>query len=139
MGSWNAIISAMEESVFTRIIKGEIPSYKVYEDDKTFAFLDIHPVVPGMTLVITKNQVASFEDLEESDYHALWETVKKVAQKMREVFPDSLKIAVQVEGLEVAHVHVKVFPLHTVEDFRKQPSEEVDSKQLELLVEKMRF
>jgi len=77
----------MQDSIFTSIIKGEIPCHKVYEDDRTLAFLDIHPVQPGMTLVISKIQVSSFLDLSDDDYRALWESVRKVAQKLHETFP----------------------------------------------------
>ena len=108
----------MQDSIFTKIIKGEIPCHRVYEDDKTIAFLDIYPVQEGMTLVVTKNQVDNFEDLSEDDYTALWATVKKVAQKMRRVYPDKAKIAVQVEGLDVPHVHVKLFAINSGDEFR---------------------
>jgi histidine triad (HIT) family protein len=107
-----------EDSVFTKIIKGEIPSYKVYEDDKTLAFLDIHPIQPGMTLVISKTQVPTFMDLSEEDYQALWRTVKKVAERLRMVFPEKKQIGLQVEGLDVPHVHVKLFPIDTGSEFR---------------------
>lgn len=107
----------MQDSVFTKIIKGEIPSYKVYEDEKTIAILDIHPIQPGMVLVITKTQVDNFEDLEAEDYKALWETVQKVAKQLRRVFPERKKIAVQVEGLDVPHVHVKLFPFDKPSEF----------------------
>lgn len=131
----------MEDSVFTRIIKGEIPCSKVYEDDKTLAFLDIHPITPGMTLVVTKKQVANFEDLDDESYQALWRTVQKVALKMREVFPERKKIAVQVEGLDVPHAHVKIFPIDTASDFREQPdfSAEPDHAALTTMADKLRF
>jgi len=107
----------MEDSVFTRIVKREIPSHKVYEDEMTMAFMDIHPIVPGMIVVVPKVQVANFEDLEDADYLALWTTVKKVARKIREVFPDCLKVAVQVEGLDTPdHAHAVLFPLHLDKD-----------------------
>ena len=111
----------MQDSIFTGIIKGEIPCHKVYEDDKTLAFLDIHPVQPGMTLVITKTQTPSFLDLSDEDYHALWDTVRKVAQKLHEVFPAKAKIGIQVEGLDVPHVHVKLIPIDSGEEFRAKP------------------
>jgi histidine triad (HIT) family protein len=108
----------MQDSIFTKIIKGEIPSHKVYEDEKTYAFLDIHPVQEGMVLVVPKVQVAQFMDLEDEDYIALWHTVKKVAQRLHEVYPTKRRIGVQVEGLDVDHVHVKLFPIDTGHEFR---------------------
>lgn len=110
-----------EPSIFTKIIRGEIPCHKVYEDDKTFAFLDIHPVQPGMTLVISKTQAPTFLDLSDEDYAALWGTVKKVAQRLQQAFPAKAKIGIQVEGLDVPHVHVKLIPIDTGEEFRAPP------------------
>src|SRR5688572_15507369 len=71
------ILLAMQDSVFTKIIKGEIPSHKIYEDDKTLAFLDIHPQQPGQTVVVPKTQVNFVWDLGEDDYRALMSTVQK--------------------------------------------------------------
>lgn len=110
-----------EPSIFTKIIRGEIPCHKIYEDDKTFAFLDIHPVQPGMTLVITKTQAPTYLDLSDEDYQALWATVRKVAHKLRQAFPDKSKIGIQVEGLDVPHVHVKLIPIDSGEEFRTPP------------------
>ena len=73
-----------EPSIFTKIINGDIPSYKVYEDDMTLAFLDIYAVVPGHTLVVPKKQVEFVWDLEAEDYEALFATVKKVAVRLRQ-------------------------------------------------------
>ncbi len=117
----------MEDSIFTKIIKGEIPSYKVYEDEKTMAFLDIHPVQTGMVLVVTKNQVPTFYELEPDDYQALWSTVKKVAIRMKEVFPEKKQIGIQVEGLDIDnHVHIKLIPIDTGWEFRTEPDFETE-------------
>src|SRR5437660_2164632 len=75
----------VQDSIFTKIIKGEIPSHKVYEDDRTFAFLDIHPVQPGHTLVIPKKQIEFVWDLPDEDYMAVMLAAKKIARRMREV------------------------------------------------------
>ena len=108
----------MQDSIFTKIIKGEIPCHKIYEDERTLAFLDIHPVQPGMVVVVPKRQVENFEDLELDDYTAVWATVQKVAKQLRHVFPQKAKIAVQVEGFDVPHAHVKVFPVSNAAEFR---------------------
>jgi len=108
----------MSDSIFTKIIKGEIPCHKIYEDDKTVAFLDIHPIQPGMVLVVSKTQVGNFYELDQQDYAALFATVKKVAQKLKQVFPDKRRIGTMIEGLDVDHVHVKLFPLDTGDEFR---------------------
>ncbi len=106
----------MADTIFTKIIRGEIPSHKIYEDDKTFAFLDIHPKQPGHVLVIPKKQVDHIWDLDDADYVALMETVKKVGQRVREVYKPE-RVAIQVEGIGVPHVHVHVFPFATEAEF----------------------
>lgn len=111
----------MQESLFTRIIKGEIPCHKVYEDDKTLVFMDIHPIQPGHVLVVSKVQLDPLWNLPEEDYLAMWNTVQKVARRLKEVFPDKSRVAALVEGLDVAHAHIKVFPFSTDEEFRAQP------------------
>ncbi|MBL8160158.1 HIT family protein [Candidatus Saccharibacteria bacterium] len=130
----------MEPTIFTRIINGDIPSHKVYEDDKTYAFLDIHPVQPGMVLVVSRTPAETLLDLDESDYDALWRTVRKVAARLRAEFPDRRRIAVQVEGLDVPHVHVKLFPIDTAEDFRALPAAgEPDHQALARMAERLRL
>lgn len=131
----------MEESIFTKIVRGDIPCHKVYEDDRTFAFMDIHPIQPGMVLVITKNQVSSFLDLDEADAAALWQTVRKIGSRLRSVFPDKKRIGVQIEGLDVDHVHVKLFPVDSGAEFRAVPntSAEPDHEALARLADKIRI
>lgn len=116
----------MEDSIFTKIIRGEIPCHKVYEDEHTFVFMDIHPVQPGHVLVVSKRQVANFYELEDTDYQALMTTVKKVAQKLKVVFPNKKRIAVVIEGLDVAHVHVKLIPVDSGEQLRHIPDEAIE-------------
>lgn len=111
----------MEDSVFTKIIRGDIPSHKVYEDDLTIAFMDINPVQPGMVLVIPKKQIDHFTDLPDEDYQAVMAAVKKIGVKMREVFPDK-RVAVMIEGLDVPHAHVKIFPFTSAQEFRALPN-----------------
>ena len=99
----------MEPSVFTKIINGEIPCYKIYEDDKTFAFLDIHPETKGHTLVIPKHQVDKIYDLDDDDYIALMRTVKKLSKHMEEQL--GTRILWKVVGTDVPHAHVHLMPL----------------------------
>ena len=99
----------MEPSVFTKIINGEIPCYKIYEDDKTFAFLDIHPETKGHTLVIPKHQVDKIYDLDDDDYTALMHTVKKLSKHMEEQL--GTRILWKVVGTDVPHAHVHLMPL----------------------------
>ena len=97
------------ESIFTQIIKNKIPSYKIYEDEKTLAFLDIHPEVRGHVLVVPKTQVDKIYELENEDYLALWQSVKKIAQEMERRL--GKRIIFKVIGTDVPHAHVHVMPL----------------------------
>lgn len=106
-----------EPSIFTRIINGEIPAHKVYEDDRTLAFLDIHPSRPGHTLVIPKVEVARIEDLSDDDYVDLMKSVQKVMRRQAEVFGADYRICLKVIGFDVPHVHVHVVPCKSSADF----------------------
>lgn len=96
-------------SIFTKIIQGEIPCYKIYEDDKTFAFLDIHPESKGHVLVIPKNEVDKIYNLPDEDYRALMSTVKKLSQHMEKVL--GARTLWKVVGTDVPHAHVHLMPL----------------------------
>ena len=95
-------------SIFTQIIRGEIPCYKIYEDDKTFAFLDIHPETPGHTLVIPKNEVDKIYDLPDEDYEALMKTVKKLSKHYENTL--GARTLWKVIGTDVPHAHVHLMP-----------------------------
>jgi len=110
-----------EDSIFTKIIRGEAPCHKVHEDDKTIAFMDIYPIQPGAVLVVAKQQVDHFYDLADEDYQALMATVKRVANQLTLAFPDKARIGVIIEGFEVPHVHVKVFPIDSGHELRHLP------------------
>lgn len=119
---YNGIIVGMEDSIFTKIIKGEIPCHKVHEDDKTFAMVDINPIQPGMVLVVSKKQVDHLWDLPAENFAALMETVRQVGRKLRQAFPDKQRVAMIVEGFEVPHAHVKVFPVNNEREVRNHPA-----------------
>lgn len=129
----------MSDSIFTKIIKDELPSHKVYEDDKTYAFMDIYPIQVGHVLIVSKNQVPTVWDLSDEDYEAMMQTTRKIARKLKEVFPDKKRIGVMIEGLEVDHAHIKVFPINTGDEFRKEPdmNAEPDHTSLAALAEKL--
>ena len=95
-------------SVFTKIINGEIPCYKIYEDGKTLAFLDINPETPGHTLVIPKVEVDKIYELEDADYEALMKTVKKISKHMEQVL--GARTIWKVIGSDVPHAHVHLLP-----------------------------
>lgn len=112
----------MEASIFTRIINGEIPCHKIFEDAHTFAFLDIHPVTPGHTLVVPKQQIRFVWDLEDKDYQALMETVRQVARRLRSVLGGEF-VGEKIEGVDVPHAHVHVIPFTSIDQFRRLPNE----------------
>ena len=91
-------------SIFSKIIAGEIPCYKIYEDEKTLAFLDIHPETPGHTLVIPKVEVDKLYDLEMEDYLAVMKTVKILASRMEKVL--GRRTLMKVIGTDVPHAHL---------------------------------
>ena len=97
-------------SIFSKIIAGEIPCYKVAEDENFFAFLDINPVMPGHTLVVPKHEVDYIFDLEEDEYAGLAKFARRVARCMKQVI-DCKKVGVVVLGLEVPHAHIHLIPI----------------------------
>lgn len=130
----------MQDSIFTKIIKGEIPAHKVYEDEKTLAFMDIHPVAEGHVLVIPKVQVEFVWDLEDEDYRALMETTKKVALRLREVIGKPY-VSERIVGTDVPHAHVQLIPFTTTDELHHSPdmSAEPDFADLGAVAEKLRF
>ena len=130
----------MQDSIFTKIIKGEIPAHKVYEDDDTLAFLDIHPITPGHTLVVPKRQVEFVWDLEEADYRALMDAVQKVARHLRETL-DAPYIGVQVIGVDVPHAHVHLIPFRDAKEYHREADQtiEPDHEALAAIAEKIAF
>lgn len=101
----------MEDSVFTKIIKGEIPCYKIYEDDTVFSMLDINPLSDGHVLVFPKEQVDLIWNLNDETYQKLWATAKKIAKCMQEEL-QPLRVGIVVEGLSVPHAHIHLVPLY---------------------------
>ena len=96
-------------SIFSKIIAGEIPSYKIYEDDKTYAFLDIRPETKGHTLVVPKVEVDKIYDLDDENYMALMMAAKKVAKHMEEVL--GARVIWKIVGTEIPHAHIHLEPL----------------------------
>lgn len=118
-------------SLFSRIVSGEIPSYKVAENDDFLAFLDIMPVQLGHVLVIPKKETDFIFDMEDSDLSAMILFAKEVAQKMKLVF-DCKKIGVTVIGLEVPHAHIHLIPINSLNDMDfTKPKLKVTSEKLE--------
>ena len=102
-------------SIFTRIVKGEIPCYKVAETEDFLAFLDVNPNTKGHTLCIPKKEVDKIFDLDEETYNGLMGFSRKVAIAISKAI-ECKRVGISVIGLEVPHVHVHLIPLHTMED-----------------------
>lgn len=104
-------------SIFTKIVQGEIPSYKIAEDDNYFAFLDINPNSKGHTLVIPKKEEDKIFDLPREEYMGLMDFSYRVAKAIEKTIPCQ-RVGMSVIGVEVPHVHVHLIPIHTMDDMR---------------------
>ena len=127
-----------EPSIFTKIINGEIPCHKIYEDEKTLAFLTIEPVREGHTLVIPKVQVDQYSDMPDEDYEAVWRTVKKVAVRLRDV-TDKERVGLVGKGIDVPHFHVHLIPFNDGESLKEGAGDPVSHDILAATAEKLRF
>ncbi len=129
----------MQESIFTKIIKGEIPCHKVYEDEQVLAFLDIHPINPGHTLLIPKKQVDHLWDLDESEYQYIWKIAKQLAGHIQETLQPK-RVGVIVEGFGVPHAHIHLIPLIHGNDIKKHQDLEAepDHEALAAVAEKLK-
>lgn len=101
--------------IFARIASGEIPSYKIAEDERFFAFLDINPLAKGHVLVIPKLEIDYIFDMEDEMYKDIWQFAMKVSKAIKKVVP-CIKVGVAVIGLEVPHAHIHLVPLNTMDD-----------------------
>lgn len=118
-------------SIFSKIIKGEIPCYKVAEDEAFFAFLDIHPLARGHTLVVSKKEIDYYFDLEDDLFTAMNLFARKVARAI-EKSVDCKRIGVVVMGLEVAHAHIHLVPLNDEGDLNfANPKVELSKEEYE--------
>ena len=124
-------------SIFTRIVNGEIPCYKVAETDRFLAFLDITPRVKGHTLCIPKDEVDYIFDLPDDLLSDLMVFAKQVAGAIEAVIPCK-RVGLAVVGLEVAHTHIHLFPLNAMSDFGfSQPALEIDGAEMKELAGKL--
>lgn len=121
----------MADSIFTKIIKKEIPAHIVYEDNLTLAFLTIEPTQPGQVLVIPKIQIDQLWDLPPADYQAVMAASKKIAQRMKQVLGVE-RIGLRVIGEEVPHAHVHLIPINSAEDFYQKSYRASDAELIEM-------
>lgn len=115
----------MEDSIFTQIVKGEIPCHKVYEDDQVLAFLDINPITPGHMLVIPKEQVEFIWDMNDALYQHLMAVVKKLGDHARTAMKTEYA-GIQVVGVDVPHAHIHVIPFNDVSEYHNVPDMSVE-------------
>ena len=129
----------MSDSIFTKIIKGEIPCYKIAEDDRFIAFLDVFPIKKGHTLVVPKVQIDYVFDLDDSLLSDLMIFAKKVAQKMQRAISCE-RIGIAVIGLEVPHAHIHLVPLDTVGDIDfSQPKLQLSAMEMTEIADSIRI
>ena len=124
-------------SIFSRIIRREIPAYIIAEDEKFLAFLDVFPLAEGHTLVIPKQEIDYFFDIDDELLGEMMVFAKKVAQKLRAAI-DCKKIGVAVIGLEVAHAHIHLVPLQNVGDLNfNKPKLQLTAPQMQAIQNKI--
>lgn len=130
----------MEESIFTKIINGEVPCHKVYEDELTLAFMDIHPITAGHVLVISKKQIDKLWELPDEDYLAIHNTVKKVCKRIEDVLKPK-RVGIKVIGIDVPHAHIHVFPFNNMSEYSAAPDmdKEPDHQELAEMSKKLKF
>ncbi|PZU88644.1 MAG: HIT family protein [Chryseobacterium sp.] len=102
-------------TIFSKIINGEIPSYKIAENEKHIAFLDAMPLVKGHTLVVPKKEVDLIFDLDSKDYKELWAFTQDIAKQIKKAIPCK-RVGIAVVGLEVPHAHIHLIPLNNMDD-----------------------
>ena len=126
-------------TIFSRIINGEIPCYKIAENDKFFAFLDINPVQKGHTLVVPKKEVDYIFDIEDNDIQEMMLFAKQVAVKIKDAIPCT-KVGVAVIGLEVPHAHIHLVPMQNEGDLDfKRPKLQLEKEEFEEIQKKIAF
>jgi len=123
-------------SIFTKIVNGEIPCYKVAEDDNFIAFLDVNPNAKGHTLCIPKQEIDKVFDIEDDLYLGLMAFSKKVAIALEKTVP-CLRVGMSVVGLEVPHAHVHLIPLNTMDDIRFQKKIVLSKEEFESLAQEI--
>lgn len=124
-------------SIFTKIVKGEIPCHKIMEDDNYLAFLDIRPINPGHTLVVPKKEVDYIFDLDDKTFNGLMLFAKTVARKIRKSV-ECERVGIMVAGLEVPHAHVHLVPIRNTGDLNFANAKTVAPEELAKLAEKIR-
>lgn len=119
------------DCLFCKIVGGNIPSHKIFENKYSFAFLDIYPLTEGMTLVIPKKHIENWWAMDDENLNTLMSAARHVAVLLKKKFPEK-RIGVHIEGLDVAHVHIKLFPFSTPTEFRAWPDHKKEPDHVKL-------
>ena len=119
-------------SIFSRIIAGEIPSYKLYEDEYVYAFLDVFPQQKGHTLIVPKIEIDHFADVPEPHYSAIFQAAKKLSKPLQEV-TGCKRICTVFAGYEVPHTHYHLVPTNSQEDLHFKKTEQASAEELAAL------
>jgi len=124
------------ECVFCKIIRGDIPSIKIWEDEKFFAFLDINPINPGHTLLIPKRHHDYLFDLEDEEYKELMLTAKKIAGILKDKL-NPKRVGLAVEGFFVPHVHIHLVPLNKGNELNPERAKRMDVEELNRIAKRI--
>jgi histidine triad (HIT) family protein len=125
-------------SIFTKIINGEIPCYKIEEDENYFSFLDINPLAKGHTLVIPKKEIDYIFDIDDNMHAGMWNFAKKISHAIEKAVPCK-RIGIAVIGLEVPHAHIHLIPINNVGDMNfARPKLQLSKEELEETAKKIR-
>lgn len=125
------------DDIFCKIIAGEIPSYKVYEDDDFFAFLDINPLSPGHTLLVPKEHYVYIFDLPAKTFNDIWNIAKRIAPAIQQA-TNAKKVGIVVEGFDIAHAHVKLVPMFTGHELSNVDPKPAKPEELAEMAEKIK-
>jgi len=127
----------MEDCLFCKIIKGELPSYKIWEDKNFFAFLDINPINPGHTILVPKKHLNYIFDLEEPLYSEIFKTAQKLSAPLKRVV-GAKRIALAIEGFLVPHAHIHLVPVNKVNDLDPNRAKKASPEKLSEIMERIK-
>lgn len=127
----------MADCIFCKIIKGEIPSYKIWEDDKFYAFLDINPIFPGHTLLIPKKHHNYVFDYNNKDYIEIMLRAKMLSSKLKKA-TGSMRVGLAIEGISVPHLHLHLVPINNVNDLDPCKAKPATKEELQSMHEKLK-
>jgi histidine triad (HIT) family protein len=127
----------MEDCLFCKIIKGEVPSYKIWEDKNFFAFLDINPINPGHTILVLKKHLGYIFYLEEPLYSEIFRTAKKLSEPLKKA-TGAERIGLAIEGFVIPHIHIHLVPVNKVNDLDPNKAKKASPEELLEMMERIK-